>query len=77
MILEIEYYKYDTYLSGKVNDIHELQKQLEDIEERYDRETDNFIALLCITYHWTKIERYYSPDCIYDRDVKRLYPMKL
>lgn len=35
MILEIEYYKYDTYLLGKVDSFVDLQKQINDIEERY------------------------------------------
>lgn len=76
MILEIEYYKYDTYLSGKVDSFQELQKQIGDIEDRYDFENDNFIALLCRTYNWEITERHHSPDCVYDRDIKRLYKMK-
>ncbi len=72
MILEIEYYKYDTYLFGKVNSFHELQVQLGDIENRYDPENDNFIALLCRTYNWTVVEGSYLPDCVYDRDARRL-----
>ncbi len=76
MILEIEYYKYDTYLSGKVDSFIELQKQINYIEERYDCETYNFIALMCRTYHWEIIEKHYSPDCVYDRDIKHLYKMR-
>ena len=77
MILEIEYYKYDTYLLGKADSFTKLQKQINDIEERYDCGTDNFIALMCRTYNWEIIEKHYSPDCVYDRDIKYLYKIKL
>ena len=50
MVIEIEYYKGDTLLYGKMNNFVELKKQIDYIESIYDRETDNFIELLCRTY---------------------------
>ena len=72
MIIEIEYYKGDTLLFGKVKSTAELKKQLDYIEAIYDRETDNFIELLCRNYQWSVLETYEKPDYIYDRDVEIL-----
>ena len=47
MILEIEHYKYDTRLIGKIKDISQLKRQLKKIETLYDKENDNFNELFC------------------------------
>ena len=73
MILEIEYYKNDTFLSGKTINAAELKKQLNETEQSYDIIEDNFIETLCRAYRWTVIETDEVPDFIYDRDIKRLY----
>ena len=70
MVLEIEYYKKDTLLSGKSRSFCELQKQLEAAEFMYDPGTDNFVELLCRNYGWTVIKADILPDYVYDRDVK-------
>lgn len=73
MILEIEYYKKDTLLSGKSRSFAELKKQLEITEILHDSETDNFVDMLCRNYDWTIIETDALSDYIYDRDIKKLY----
>lgn len=72
MVIEIEYYKGDTLLYGKVNNFAELKKQIDYIESIYDRETDNFIELLCRTYRWTKLNTDEEATYTYDRDIQRL-----
>ena len=73
MILEIEYYKYDTHLIGKTASISELKKQLEETETLYDKENDNFIELFCRMFCWSVIDTDELPDYVYDRDAKLLY----
>lgn len=76
MIIEIEYYKGDTLLFGKVKNTAELKKQLDNIQVIYDGATDNFIELLCRNYQWSVLETYERPDYIYDRDIDRIYKNK-
>lgn len=71
-ILEIEYYKGDTTLYGKSIQRSELNKQLNEIENAYDREQDNFTELLCTRFEWCVFETEERPDYVYDRDVGRL-----
>lgn len=73
MVVEIEYYKGDTLLFGKVGNTIELRKQLDFIESVYDRETDNFIEMFCRNFQWTVLKTNDKPDYTYDRDVKKLY----
>ena len=73
MILEIESYKKDVLLSGKMVSFSELKKQLETTENIHDTKTDNFIDMLCRNYHWNVIENSTLPDYVYDRDIKKLY----
>ncbi len=73
MIIEIEYYKNDTFLYGKSVSFSVLKKQLETTENIYDTETDNFIDMFCRNYQWNVIENNILPDYIYDRDIKKLY----
>lgn len=72
MILEIEYYKGDTLLFGKVRNTAELKEQLDNIQNIYDRVADNFIELLCRDYQWSVLGTYEKPDYIYDRDIDSL-----
>ena len=71
-ILEIEYYKGDTTLYGKSIQRSELNKQLNEIENAYDREQDNFTELLCTRFEWCVFETEERPGYVYDRDVGRL-----
>lgn len=73
MILEIEYYKKDTLLSGKTVSFAVLKKQLETTENIHDHKTDNFIEMLCRNYGYIIIETDIMPDYIYDRDAGKLY----
>ena len=72
IILEIEYYKGDTTLYGKSIQRSELNKQLKEIENAYDREQDNFMELLCTRYGWCVFETEEKPDYVYDRDIRKL-----
>ena len=72
MVIEIEYYKGDTLLFGKVRNTVELKAQFDNIQVIYDRITDNFVELLCRHYQWSVLETYEIPDYIYDRDIDRL-----
>lgn len=72
MILEIEYYKEDTQLIGKSREYSELKKQLDEAEQLYDKQNDNFVDLLCRMFDWDKIETFVRPDYVYDRDINRL-----
>lgn len=73
MILEIEYYKKDTLLSGRTVSFSELKKQLETTENIHDTETDNFIEMLCRNYGYIIIEADIMPDYVYDRDIEKIY----
>ena len=70
MILCIESWKGDTYLTGKKRPIAELSCQIRQAEQLFDRETDNFIPLLCRMYGWEVISAAPDtvPDCTYDAD---------
>lgn len=76
MVIEIEYYKGNTLLIGKVKNKAELKKQIDVIQDMYDRITDNFIELLCRNYQWSILEACEKPDYIYDRDIDRLIKNK-
>ncbi len=73
MIIEIEYYKKDTLLSGKAISLAELKKQLETTENIHDTETDNFTEMLCRNYGYVITETDMIPDYVYDRDIRKLY----
>ncbi len=73
MIIEIEYYKKDTMLSGKAMSLAELKKQLETTENIHDTETDNFTEMLCRNYGYVITETDMIPDYVYDRDIRKLY----
>ena len=73
MILEIEYYKKDTLLSGRTVSFSELKKQLETTENIHDPETDNFIEILCRSYCYIVIDADVPPDYVYDRDIQKIY----
>ena len=75
MILCIESWKGDVFLSGKRICPGELKQQVRNIEVLYDRIEDNFVTLLCRMYQWDIIP--YVPDIIpdftYDRDTERIF----
>jgi len=73
MIIEIEYYKKDTLLSGKKISSTELKEQFEITENIHDAETDNFIEMLCRNYGYVITETDMMPDYVYDRDIRKLY----
>lgn len=50
----------------------DLNKQLLEIEDDYDKESDNFVDLLCTRFEWCVFETEERPDYVYDRDVGRL-----
>lgn len=69
MILCIEYWNKDTYLTGKAISQGELAKQMKQVEACFDPQTDNFIPLLCRMYGWEPIDCLdVVPDITYDRD---------
>ena len=72
MIIEIEYFKGDTFLCGKRVTFGKLREQIKDVEQIYDRQEDNFIELLCRMYGWTVISEDEDPEYTYDRDVGKL-----
>jgi hypothetical protein len=76
MVIEIEYYKGDILLYGQKISFKELKKQIENIESFYDRNEDNFIALLCRVYNWTIIKDKVQAVYIYDRDIQKAYIIK-
>ena len=71
MIIEIEYYKGDTLLYGSKVSFEILRNQISAIENLYDKEEDNFVALLCRMYNWEVIRDEAEPQYIYDRDIKK------
>ena len=79
MILCIEYWKGDVFLSGKPICPGELKQQIRNTEVLYDRIEDNFVALLCRMYHWQVIQNADGsiPDVTYDRDTNLLLPLYL
>lgn len=70
MIIMIEYSFGDRYLFGRRVSFDELKEQLYTIEKKYDRKTDDFVTLLCMTYSWQEIvwSCVKGFDYIYDRD---------
>ena len=70
MILCIESWKGDTYLTGKKISIRDLKGQIREVERLFDQKTDNFIPLLCRLYGWEMISAAPDtvPDCTYDVD---------
>ena len=75
MILCIESWKGDTYLTGKKRTISELSCQIRQVERIFDRETDNFIPMLCRLYGWDVISNELDvvPDYTYDADTGLIY----
>ena len=75
MILCIESWKGDTYLTGKKRTISELSCQIRQVERIFDRETDNFVPLLCRMYGWevASVDPYTVPDYTYDTDTGLIY----
>ncbi|MBR1554202.1 MAG: hypothetical protein IJ644_02275 [Oscillospiraceae bacterium] len=76
MILEMEYYKHNTRLIGKTEDISELKRQLKETETLHDKENDNFTELFCRISGWSVTDTEELPDYVYDRDTKQLYKPK-
>ena len=64
MILCIESWKGDTYLTGEKRTISELTWQIRQVEQLFDRETDNFVPFLCRMYGWEVISA--DPDSVAD-----------
>lgn len=77
MILEIEYYKGDTLLSGNRTNAAVLRKQMSETKKLCDQTEDNFIGLLCRLYGWTVIQTSVQPDHIYDRDTQKLIEINM
>lgn len=73
MIIEIEYYKGNVLLTGKSRSMAVLKRQLAEIENLYDRPNDNFTALLCRRFGWTRIQTDEFPDITYDRDTGNFF----
>lgn len=76
MIVEIEYYQGDVLLYGKHISLGEFIGQMKSIEADYDRQEDNFIALLCRRYHWEICTEDLRPQYVYDRDIEKAYLVK-
>lgn len=73
MIIEIEYYKGDTILSGKNISLNELKQQIDFIESVCDRETDNFIDMMLRVFNWNILYGYSGKiDFVYDRDTDNI-----
>ena len=70
MILCIESWKGDIYLTGKKISLRDLKGQIWEVERLFDREMDNFVPLLCRMYGWEVISVASDtvPDYIYDAD---------
>ena len=70
MIICIESWKGDTYLTGKKRTLAELKNQLREAERLRDRMDDNFVPLLCRMYGWevVSVSPDTVPDCTYDAD---------
>ena len=75
MVLQLEFYFYekDRFLYSKNVTYDELLKQIQSVEEIYDREHDNFLELMCRCYGWNEIKNFEDvPDFTYDRDTEML-----
>ena len=71
MVIGIEYYKGDAVLYGPKVSFVEFKNQMSTIEKLYDREEDNFIALLCRVYRWIVLKEEADPEYVYDRDIEK------
>ena len=76
MLICIESWKRDTLLTGKTRARSVLAQELARVESLYDRETDNFLPLLCRLYGWTVVDVEEIPDMTYDRDTGLILPLK-
>lgn len=77
MIIEIECYQGDTLLRGKKISFPVFRAQIAKTEQDYDRDEDNFIALLCRRYHYEVISTdTAAPSFVYDRDTGKAYQVK-
>ena len=67
MILEIQYYKGDVFLTGKNISELSLRKQIEYVHKKFDRENDNFTELLCRCFNWEILsyDGRYSPMTVF------------
>jgi len=72
MIICIEYWKGDIYLTGKKVSLPELKKQIRTAEALYDPIEDNLVDLLCRMYNWERAEET-VPDYTYDRDTLMIF----
>ena len=72
MILEIEYYKGDVFLTGKNISESTLRKHIVYVQRTFDRENDNFTELLCRCFDWEILSYDGIPDYTYDRDIEKL-----
>ena len=75
MIICIEYWKGDTFLTGTKIPVSELRNQLNQVERIYDKAEDNFVSLLCRVYGWNPVavDRDMIPDFTYDRDTGLIF----
>ena len=75
MIIGIEYWKNDKdiLLYGGSKTASELKQCFEQVEALYDRDTDNFVELLCRMFNYEITETDELPDCVYDRDTMKIY----
>ena len=75
MILCIESWKGDIYLTGKKISVAELKYQIRQAERLFDRAQDNFIPLLCRLYGWEMIavSPYAVSDYTYDADTGLIF----
>lgn len=77
MIIEIEYYKGDVLLYRNNISEFELQKQLIEIENFYDKCEDNFVDLFCRRFGWAILDTYDLPEFRYDRDTGLLCRIRI
>lgn len=61
MLLEIESYKRDTLLYGKNISEIMLKQQIHKIEKLNDKNSDNFVELLCRMYGWNILNEQCTP----------------
>ena len=75
MILCMESWKGDTYLTGEKRSLAELRNQIRDVERLYDRNEENFVPLMCRMYNWEVIfvGSDIVPDYTYDADTGLIF----
>jgi hypothetical protein len=73
MVIGIEHYKGDTLLYGPQISFSEFKNQIHHIEKLYDREEDNFVALLCRLHDWNVMKEETEPQYTYDRDIEKCF----